>query len=161
MSDPVQTNDIQIQQAVESALKKKRKKKRTIVLIVIAIIAAIIIAIAVSSGDSQEDTTPVLTVSADEIIADYKSNEVTANEKYKDKYITVNECTVKNISDGFFYVEAKDEDLWLEEMVVYYSDDQTEAVKELKENDIIAVSGKILGTSALTDVKMENAKIEK
>lgn len=161
MSDSIQTNEAQIQQAVQNAMKQKKKKKR-ITFLIVFLIFIIIAVIAISvSGNSDEDTTPVLTVSADEIISDYKNNEVTADEKYKDKYITVNECTITNISDGSFYVEAKDEDLWLDQMYVRYSDDQKEIVKDLKENDIVTVSGKITGKDAFADVKMENAKIEK
>lgn len=164
MANEIQTNAVEVQQAVDAALKeqkKKKKKKKLIVFLVIIVIAIFGIVIASSSGSGDEDTTPVMTITADQIIADYKSNELSANEKYQNKYVTITDCTVKNIDDGFFYVEAKDEDLWLYEMIVYYNDDQKSTVLSLSENDVVSISGKVNGTDMFSDVKVDKATISK
>ena len=163
MANDIQTNNVEVQQAINTALqtqKKKKRKKRLIIFLVIIVIAIVGIGIS-SSGSSDEDTTPVMTITADQIIADYKSNELSANEKYQDKYVTITDCTVKNIDDGFFYVEAKDEDLWLCEIVVYYNDDQKDSVLSLSENDVVSISGKVTGTDIFSDVKVDKAIINK
>lgn len=162
MANEIQTNAVEVQQAVDAALqeqKKKKKKKKLIILLAVVVIAIIGIVVS-SSGNSDEDTTPTMTITADEVIADYKSNELSANEKYQNKYATITECTVKGIDDGLFYVEAKDEDLWLYEIVVYYNDDQKNTVLALSENDVVSISGKITGTDIFGDVKVENSIIE-
>ena len=56
MANEIQTNNAEVQQAVDAALnaqKKKKKKKRLIILI--GIIVAVIIIIAVSSGSSESN----------------------------------------------------------------------------------------------------------
>lgn len=162
MSEIMNTNEQQIQNAIESSMKKKKKKKRiTSLIVILAIIVVAVIAIAVSGNSPDEDTTPVMTVTADQIIGDYKSNKVTAEGTYKDKYVKITDCTVKNINDGHFFVEAKDEDLWLEEISVNYTNDQKDTVTQLKEGDVVTVTGKITGTTAFDDIRIENAKIEK
>lgn len=78
MSEIMNTNEQQIQNAIESAMKKKKKKKRiTSLIVILAIIVVAVIAIAVLGNSPDEDTTPVMTVTADQIIGDYKSNKVT------------------------------------------------------------------------------------
>jgi hypothetical protein len=162
MAEEIKTNGVEVQEAVNAALndqKKKKKKKKLIILLVIVIVAVVAIVVA-SSGSSDEDTTPVMTITADEIIGDYQNNELSADSTYKDKYVTITECTITNINDGYFYVDAKDEDLWLDQMVVYYNDDQSDTVAKLSEDDIITVTGKVSGTDTLDDVKVVNATVQ-
>lgn len=138
--------------------KKPIYKKPWIYILAVVVV---VIAIAASGGEKPVEidySKPEIVLSADDILSDYTANSVTADEKYNGKVIEVS-GEVGSISEGYFRIDGVEDENWLNDVVVYYTADQLEVVKQLKKENKVTVVGLCDSTDAFSDVKIKEAKI--
>ncbi len=122
------------------------------------VIVVIIIIAAVSSGSADYDyTAPAATVSADEMIADYKDNSSSADEKYSNQVVAVT-GKINSIQDSYAIMEAYDDDYWLYYIDIYMQDD--EDLKSFSTGDSITAVGVCKSTDIVGDIKLEDCIID-
>lgn len=97
-----------------------------------------------SSESSEQQTVASIVVSADELIRAYVNNTVTADELYKNKNVTVS-GTIYSIDEGYVTIEPDADDLWLNNIYVYYNSGEKSKLADYSKGDKITVTGECKG----------------
>lgn len=105
--------------------------------------------------DPEEAAKPV-EATADGMLADYSSNSVTANDKYKGKNVIVKNCLVSAVEDGHVTIESSD-DWEFNNIYAYYQSE--EDVKSISKGDRITVKGVCRGDE-LFGIKITDCTFE-
>jgi hypothetical protein len=115
---------------------------------------SLFVILAVASGESQkeiekkiENETPVLEVSTLQLSSDYKNNGVAADEKYKDKTITVTGVVCGIDRDVFkeIYVKLDEDGDAFGTVQCYFSEDHAKQASKLVKGQKISIKGKCEG----------------
>ncbi len=115
------------------------------------------------SSTAEEQKIEYTDVTVDDLIKELGENAANASEKYKDQYLSV-EGRLGNIdSDGSYISIYSQNDEWDFQGVTCYikSDDQLTTVKELKNDDILIVKGKMTDVGEVLGYSMDIDSIEK
>lgn len=128
----------------------------------VIIVFAFIVVISMAGGDSdpvspsgdKNVTQTSISVSADILIRAYVNNSVSADEVYKDKNVTVS-GTIYSIEDGYIIIEPDSEDLWLNNIYVYYSSSEKSKLSSYTKGDKITVTGECKGEGVFGDVEIK------
>lgn len=99
----------------------------------------------------------IIDVDIDDLIEDYDSNSVSADEKYKDKTIRVR-GRINSIEDGYIKLESTDEWVW-DNVYAYYNSD--EDVKSLKKGEKVTVTGVCKGEDIFSTIEIKKCTVEK
>lgn len=153
--EQINTNEAQVQQAVDAALKdqkKKKKKKRLIILLVLVVIIVAVIVITSMPKDYDYDN-PTAQVTVDEILNDYDEDSASAAEKYSDQVIAVT-GKVGDIMDEYAIIYPYDDDNWLYSVNAYMS--STDDLKEFTVGETITVVGVCDDTTLFGDVDVKD-----
>lgn len=145
----------------ESAPKKNNKGKRILsgcgvsLLIFLVVLMGIVVISAISSDDTGTDVTnsttekvetttkdPIVYVTVDEMIKDFKANEVAAEKKYKDQLVAV-KGTIYSINVDMFGATCimLDGHNGIQVVQCYMKDSEEDRVAELNVGDKITLVG--------------------
>lgn len=140
------------------AKNKKPFFKKPIFWIFIVIFIGLI-ALLFGGGDKEIDySKPDITVTSDEIMNDYSSNTVTADEKYRNKTVEVS-GQISTISEYTIRLSGDEDDNWLTNVVISLAPGQDDMIRRLAKDAKLTVVGVCKSTDMFSDIKIENAKI--
>lgn len=151
-------NEVEVQAAVDQALKDQKKKKKKKKLIIFGVILLIIIiAVVVSNLPKNYDfDNPAASVTVDTILNDFQNDSANASEKYSGKVVAVT-GQVSSIEESYVIISAYDDDNLLYGVWCYMAN--LDELKNFKVGETVTIEGVCENTTIFGDVKLEQCVI--
>ena len=110
-----------------------------------------------------EDDAPKYTVSVDDLVDEYESNEIAADRKYQGESVLVHGTIFdigKNDMGDMYIVVSGRKFLWPSSVTCFFADDQESLVADLSKEQRVIVKGRVLGENRIGEVQIGNCDLQ-